>query len=205
MTSLPIDEWIGGLAGHMSTESAQGIGSFLSTYRISTKSLQPWLLLDGNHYTRSLLLETPRWQCVLMCWNGEQRTRVHDHNGLPAWLTLVCGRLAVRNFVVEPKRGDGSIFRVEETASLTLDGGEIDCPAQAEAGVHEVRNASIGTQCAVSVHIYRQPMKTCGTYDPCTGRYQRMPLSFDRNLTKQFAQFGPAAPSVPPMMMGTPA
>jgi cysteine dioxygenase len=187
MTSLPLAEWIEGLAAQLDMDADQSIGAFLGSYRIRAESVRPWLLLDSNRYTRSLLLDSARWQCVLMCWNSGQRTPVHDHNGLPAWATLVIGSLGVRDFVVAPARPDRSIFQVEESGSVTLDGGAIDCPAHAEAGVHEVRNASASSQCAVSVHIYRQPMKCCGTYDPATGRYQRVPLSFDRNLTAQFA------------------
>ena len=79
------------------------------------------------------------------------------------------------------------MFRIEESASLALDDGESECPAQAEASVHEVRNAGQGSQYAVSVHLYGQPMASCGTYDPCSGRYRRVALSIDRNLSDHFA------------------
>jgi len=187
MTALPLGEWIEGLTGQLSIDANRDIGAYLRGYRITPESVEPCLLLDANHYTRSLLFNTPLWQCVLMCWNAGQRTPVHDHDGHPAWVSLVRGRLGVRNFVVAPQQPDRSLFRIEESASLALDDGESECPAQAEASVHEVRNASSGSQYAVSVHLYGQPMASCGTYDPCSGRYRRVALSIDRNLSGQFA------------------
>ena len=186
MTALPLGEWIEGLTGQLSIDANRDIGAYLRGYRITPESVKPCLLLDANHYTRSLLFNTPLWQCVLMCWNAGQRTPVHDHDGHPAWVSLVRGRLGVRNFVVAPQ-ADQTMFRIEESASLALDDGESECPAQAEASVHEVRNAGQGSQYAVSVHLYGQAMASCGTYDPGNGRYRRVALSIDRDLSDLFA------------------
>lgn len=187
MTALSLGEWIEGFLIHANGNPDRGIGSFLRSYRVSAASVEPWVLLDPRHYTRSLLFQTRQWQGVLMCWSPGQRTTVHDHNQRPAWATLVRGKLAVRNFSATPTDADGTVFRIDEMSAAVLDDSESDCPAQAEAGIHEIRHGGRGPD-AVSVHVYRRPMDSCGTYDLVSGRYRRVALAVDRDLS---AQFGP--------------
>jgi len=182
MTGLSLRNWLEGLVAQLHANPGPAIARYFARYRVALDSLEPWLHFDPVHYTRSLLYQSPRWQCVLMCWDAGQRTAVHDHNGLPAWISLMEGRLCVRNFLLRRRDPTHSLCELEEVEGVVLDREKLDCPTGAEAGIHEVCNSAKGARRAVSIHIYGRPMTDCGVYDMDNGAYRRMPLLFDRDL-----------------------
>lgn len=187
MTVLSLEDWLQGLAAQLHANGSAAIARYLARHRVAWGSLEPWLHFGADHYTRSLLYQSPRWQCVLMCWDLDQRTPVHDHNELPAWISLMAGQLRVRNFVLKRRDPMHSLCELEEVEGAVLDCDKLESPTEAEAGIHEVCNSASSARRAVSIHIYGRPMADCGIYDIDSGAFRRKQLLFDRDVRAHFS------------------
>lgn len=90
----------------------------------------------------------------LLSWLPGQGTGLHDHGGSSGVFTVVSGELHELSLVVSPLRRAGARERVLRTGTTRAFGASY---------VHEVTN--MGTEPAVSVHVYAPRLTTMNMYD----------------------------------------
>ena len=101
------------------------------------------------------LAATQDMEVWLLSWLPGQGTGLHDHGGSSGVFTVVSGELHERSLVVTPLRRAGARERV-----LTPGTQRVFGPTY----VHEVTN--MGTEPAVSVHVYAPRLESMTMYDP---------------------------------------
>jgi len=63
--------------------------------------------LSASHFTRVLVGQSERWMLILTCWDKDQGTPIHDHQGSYNWIKVLEGNLLEENYRCRvPLEGD---------------------------------------------------------------------------------------------------
>lgn len=135
-----------------------------------------------GHYARRLLHPDPtgRYTVICMTWGAGQGTPLHDHGDSWGSVGVYRGRIRVTPYEVEEAGADDGLWRFAA-------GGPVEATSGAAASVvpptdhHTIENPFDET--AISIHVYRGRMETCGVYlptdSPGTYRREQKTLVFD--------------------------
>jgi cysteine dioxygenase len=107
---------------------------------------------DG--YARNLILRTPTFELLVLCWLPGQETVPHDHGGNVGAVRVVRGTLGSRLFKAE----DGKPAAI--VADDRLMSGEVALAGRDD--IHQLGNYT--DEELVTIHVYSRPLSVIGTY-----------------------------------------
>ena len=121
---------------------------------------------SGDRYIRHPILLWDDWEVMLIAWQSGQITPIHDHRGVMGGMVVMSGRLSEERFATPSGRPE-----------LT------DCRARPEGDLSDIGPTALHrltplTARAVSLHVYRPPLRTMGVWD-ANGMVSIMPSAFD--------------------------
>jgi cysteine dioxygenase len=114
-------------------------------------------------YTRNLVGRTEAYELLVLCWEPDVESPIHDHAGQHCWMAVLEGRIEEVHYEW-PAAGSAGPLR--ERGARTFDPGRV---AYIDDGIalHLVRPAD-GRR-AVSLHLYARPIEACSAFDARTG------------------------------------
>jgi len=119
-----------------------------------------------HQYMRHPILLWEDWEVMLIAWESGQVTPIHDHRGVMGSMAVLSGGLAEERFTTAgnlPRLADD---RVRPEGDLS------------EIGPTVLHRLAPTTPRAVSLHIYRPPLRTMGIWDE-GGMREIRPSAFD--------------------------
>ena len=142
---------------------------FLGAHLIEPASLETYVRLEGERYTRHLVFKDTAVEILVLCWPRGSHAPIHGHEGELCWARVERGRLRFTSYR-ELARNPLRLAPVGEP----LDGwpGHVDGPAD----IHAVE--TVGED-AVSLHVYVKPYDECDIYDLAQGVVRRARLTYD--------------------------
>jgi cysteine dioxygenase len=184
---LTISDWVQNLAAipdrDFTLENVQG---FILHHAIRPESLEKYLFFSKGSYTRNLIFKNDMFECMAICWEVGQFSRIHNHRDQNCWMSAPIGRLKVQNFRVQDRHSDG-----EHCGTCNLvatDIYEMDAAHPAYVNplepVHQVLNLPEFNQRAVSIHVYSKPFDMCEVYYRDKGTYADVPLHYTSEYGK---------------------
>jgi cysteine dioxygenase len=184
---LVIDDWVKNLAaipeGNFTLENVQ---DFILHHAVRPESLEKYLFFSKGCYTRNLIFKNDMFECMAICWEVGQFSRIHNHRDQNCWMSAPIGRLKVQNFRVQDRHSDG-----EHCGTCNLvatDIYEMDAAHPAYVNplepVHQVLNLPEYNQRAVSIHVYSKPFDMCEVYYRDKGTYADVPLHYTSEYGK---------------------
>lgn len=132
----------------------------------AVKSVQ----FSDDHYTRTVIFLNDSIEVLLVAWMPGQSSVIHNHEGNSCLWTVIHGSLSERKFEWENKTK--SLNFIDSTEVLK-DERSFDDDA---SFFHQVQNTSNNR--AVSLHIYKKPLKTCTIFDVGTSKLSKMAISY---------------------------
>jgi len=142
------------------------VASLLARYASEHQDWRRWALFDKSCYTRNLVHREEQFELLLLCWDAEQVSPIHNHEGQRCWMAVLEG--AVRETLFKLPAGDSKTPAPLETgASRECPRGQVAFITD-EIALHEI--ASAGGKPAVSLHLYSRPFSSCQVYERDTGR-----------------------------------
>jgi cysteine dioxygenase len=131
--------------------------------------------LDGD-YARNLVLRTPHFELLVLCWRPGQASTIHDHAGSLNAIRVRSGELTSRVFRPVPGAapGAGPVALASEDdvrpgeALLGVDRG----------GIHQLGNTT--DEPLVTVHVYAPPLLALTVYDTVS------PVAETRSLRRSY-------------------
>jgi cysteine dioxygenase len=185
--SLPILEWVDGLVAIPERDFAiERVHSFISQHPIQPDSLNKYLFFSKANYTRNLIFKNNVFECIAICWEVGQISRIHNHRGQNCWMATPIGRLRVQNFLVEDRDASRASCRIVPADAYEMNAAQ---PAFVDpaAPVHQVLNLSEFHQRAASIHVYSKPFDSCEIYLRERGSYADVPLHY----TSEYGKLNP--------------
>lgn len=135
------------------------VADLLGRYAEDNGEWREWTFFETEGYTRNLVHRCGEFELLLLCWNTDQTSPIHDHAGQQCWMAVLDG-------VVEEVHYREKAEGVVEGAVRRFQKGQVAF-IQDEIALHLVR-AGAGTR-GVSLHLYSNPIDGCRIYEPQTG------------------------------------
>jgi cysteine dioxygenase len=185
---ISIADWVAGLAAIPEKNfNLKTVQDYVIQHPVEPGSLEKYMFFSKGSYTRNLIFKNTLFECMTLCWEAGQHSRIHNHRDQNCWMAAPIGRLHVRNYRVEklnPATGDCTIT---PTDIYQLDGSHPAFVNPMEP-VHEVMNLAEFNERAVSVHIYSKPFDSCEVYYHDRNKYADVPLFY----TSEYGKLNPA-------------
>ncbi len=188
METLPILSWVEGLKAIPERDfTIERVHAYLCRNAIEPESLQKYLFFSKGNYTRNLIFKNEIFECMAICWEIGQASRIHNHRDQNCWMATPIGRLRIQNYRVEHRDASLGACRIVPTDQVEMNPSRpafVD-PAQP---VHEVSNPAEFAARAVSIHVYSRPFDSCEIYQREQGTYNDVPLFY----TSEYGNLNPA-------------
>jgi cysteine dioxygenase len=174
---VTIDDFAAGLAAIPEERfTDEGVLQYLRANPVDPATLNPYAWFCGEKYTRNLILRTPLFELIAICWEIGQVSSIHNHRGQRCWMAIAYGKVQVQNFRLVRCDAAAQTCELEPTNRFLIDAatpGEVD----PEEPIHLVANPAAFGSRAVTLHIYSLPFDTCEVYDLKNKRYADVQLS----------------------------
>jgi len=185
-----IADWVKELAKIPERDfTLENVQSFVMQHHVRPDSIDKYLFWSKGNYTRNLIFKNDIFECMTICWEIGQFSRIHNHRDQNCWMSAPIGRLKVQNFRVEDRNASAEncgtcrlvpteVFEMNATNPVYVN---------PEEPVHQVLNLAEYNQRAVSIHIYSKPFDVCEIYQHEKGTYADVPLHY----TSEFGRLNP--------------
>ncbi len=188
MEKLAISDWVEGLAAIPEHDfTIPRVHEFVSSRGVIPETLDKYLFFSKGNYTRNLIFKNPVFECIAICWETGQGSRIHNHRGQNCWMATPIGRLRVQNFHVEKRDAARGSCSLTPTDAFDMDPEHPSYVDPAEP-VHQVLNLAEFNQRAVSLHVYSRPYDSCEIYLREKGTYMDVPLHY----TSEYGRLNPS-------------
>jgi cysteine dioxygenase len=175
---LSIADWVAGLVAiPASVFTFENVQDYLHHHAVRPETLEKYCFFSKGSYTRNLIFKNAAFECMAICWEIGQASRVHNHRDQNCWMSTPIGRLRVQNFRVDDRDTAHGTCKILPTGTQDMDATHPACVNPFEP-VHQVLNLAEFNQRAVSVHVYSKPFDTCEVYLRDKGVYSDVPLFY---------------------------
>ena len=184
---LLITDWVKNLSDIPERDFTLGnVQDYILQHPVRPDSLDKYLYFSKGCYTRNLIFRNDVFECMAICWEIGQSSRIHNHRDQNCWMSAPIGRLKVQNFRVEDRTaadGRSGTCRLVPTEIYEMDAAH---PAYVNPlePVHQVLNLPEFNCRAVSIHVYSKPFDTCEVYLRDQGTYSDVPLHYTSEYGK---------------------
>ena len=184
---LAIADWVNNLAAIPDRNfTLENVQDFIQRHIVRPETLEKYLFFSKGGYTRNLIFKNHMFECMTICWEIGQFSRIHNHRDQNCWMSAPIGRLKVQNFRVDNHNAADLTCQLTPTDIYEMDAAH---PAYVNPlePVHQVLNLAEYNQRAVSIHVYSKPFDMCEVYYRDKGTYADVPLHY----TSEFGQLHP--------------
>jgi cysteine dioxygenase len=173
-----VSEWVKNLAAIRESDfTLENVQNYILHHAIRPESLDKYLFFSKGCYTRNLIFKNDIFECMAICWEVGQFSRIHNHRDQNCWMSTPIGRLKVQNFRVDDRDVSSGTCHLTPTEIYEMDATH---PAYVNPlePVHQVLNLPEFNQRAVSIHVYSKPFDMCEVYYRDQGTYADVPLHY---------------------------
>jgi len=184
---LTISDWVKGLAVIPDRDfTLENVQDYVMRHHVKPETLDKYLFFSKGNYTRNLIFKNDVFECMTICWEIGQQSRIHNHRDQNCWMCAPIGRLRVQNYRVDQRDTAHSTCHIVPTDLLDMDA---DHPryVNPKEPVHAVINPAEFAQRAVSIHVYSKPFDSCEIYLKDRGTYSDVPLHY----TSEYGKLNP--------------
>ncbi|HWZ99342.1 MAG TPA: cysteine dioxygenase family protein [Candidatus Dormibacteraeota bacterium] len=187
---LSISDWVKNLAAIPARDfSLENVQDYITRHHVRPETLDKYCYFSKGCYTRNLIFKNDLFECMSICWEIGQFSRVHNHRDQNCWMSAPIGRLKVQNFRVEDRHA--SAVHSGTCRLVATDIYEMNAANPVHVNplepVHQVLNLSEYNERAVSIHIYSKPFDSCEVYQLEKGTYGDVPLHY----TSEYGRLNP--------------
>ena len=144
--------------------------AILKTMKLPIAAFEKHATWSETCYTRNCIVENENFELILICWENEQVTAIHDHGGEECWVYFIEGEF--REHIYSQNNGE------ELSVVKTTDAKAGDVTYMVDfMGFHSLENRS--NKRSMSLHLYAKPIKNCNVYDSKKNEFVRKELSYD--------------------------
>ncbi|MGC2802811.1 MAG: cysteine dioxygenase family protein, partial [Candidatus Acidiferrum sp.] len=159
------------------------VQDYIIQHAVRPETLDKYCFFSKGNYTRNLIFKNDLFECMTICWEIGQNSRIHNHRDQNCWMSAPIGRLKVQNFRVENKDASCGTCKIVPTEIYEMDGAHPVHVNPLEP-VHQVLNLPEFNRRAVSIHVYSKPFDSCEVYTREKGTYGDVPLHYTSEYGK---------------------
>lgn len=130
-------------------------------------------------YARTLVHRCERFEVLVLHWDSDAPTAIHDHGGALCWLAIASGEMLVENFRRCDNGASPGYARIAFEGRAQLHSGEIDY-RQDDFSLHRCVSGKEG---AVTLHVYAHPLDEFQIFDESNERCSLARSQYDAVLS----------------------
>jgi predicted metal-dependent enzyme (double-stranded beta helix superfamily) len=122
VAQLAISDWVENLAAIPDGEfTLENIHNYLLNNHIQAESLAKYCYFSKGNYTRNLIFKNALFECMTVCWEVGQASRIHNHRDQNCWMVVPIGRLRVQNYRVDHRDATRATCDLIPTEVIEMD------------------------------------------------------------------------------------
>lgn len=123
---------------------------------LDEEELNNFAFWDKDQYTRNCIKRTNDYELLLLCWEKDQETPIHCHNGEECWVYLASGKIYEERFQKDDNDQPYPVDKQKmEDSGVSYMNDEM--------GYHLLKNLEDGR--SMTLHLYVEPIDQCSVYD----------------------------------------
>lgn len=131
-----------------------------------------YIHFSKKKYVRTCVAKNKHFELILIAWEKEQKTAIHEHDGSEAWVYVLKGAFEETRYETKPDSEDlvfvkKTIFK-DKMFSFMEKGNKC---------FHTLKNIADGR--SLSLHLYKKPIRVCKVYDEKTEKLIQKKLAYD--------------------------
>ncbi len=142
--------------------------------RLSDELIESRIRFSDDEYARNLVLRTPQFELLVLCWQPGQHSTIHDHAGSLNAIRVRSGELTSRTF--RPVAGAAAGAGPVELVSEDRIGPGQPLIGVDRNGIHQL--ADEAAEPLVTVHVYAPPLLELAVYDTASPEVERRTLRY---------------------------
>jgi cysteine dioxygenase len=171
MSSEPVQDLLNELDRELDADPrGPGVARILQEYAEQHDDWRRYVHFSSETYTRNLIRASDAYELIVLCWDANQASPIHDHGGMRCWMSVLEGN--IRETLFDTPAAEGAV--PVQRSRKTLSRGQVAFITD-DVGLHEI--ASEGGR-GVSLHLYATPIRSCRTFCPDTGAVQTKVLTY---------------------------
>lgn len=175
---LTVTDWVEGLTAIPDRDfTLERVQDYIRRHSVRRETLDKYCYFSKGNYTRNLIFKNNVFECMTICWEVGQASRIHNHRDQNCWMSAPIGRLRVQNFLVDERDSSRGTCHLVPTDTYEMDAMHPVYVNPLEP-VHQVLNLPEFNQRAVSIHVYSKPFDSCEVYQRERGTYADVPLHY---------------------------
>ena len=125
---------------------------------------------SAEHYTRNCIVDSEKFELILICWDAGQATPIHDHGGEECWVKVIQGEFKE------------TIYKENEAGALHVVKTAVSRPNEVTymkgfMGFHAFENVS--NKKSMSLHLYAKPIRKCRIFHTESKTFLQKELHYD--------------------------
>lgn len=136
----------------LNQSTASNHAKLLKNLNIPLSDFERFATWDNKGYTRNCIYRNDSYELILLCWNKDDATPIHSHDGQNCWVYQIQGELTEIRY---EKVDGGDLI---ETNRTILDEGKLSFMNK-KMGYHKLSNITEGR--AMTLHAYVLPINSC--------------------------------------------
>ncbi len=158
------------LVQQLNNAPSDQFSSILEKIDIPTSDFDSYATWCKEDYTRNCIARTSDYEMILLCWDKNIKTAIHDHGGQDCWVYQVQGKIEETLYDnLDPKGLKNPTVQTIGEGDLTYMNDEM--------GYHTLENISDSR--SLTLHIYNSPIETCQIFDEEEKRLNEVEMSYD--------------------------
>mgnify|MGYP000005816571 CR=1 FL=1 len=121
-------------------------------------------------YTRNCIINNEQFELILLCWEKEQITPIHDHGGEECWVKVIEGEFR-ETIYKEDEKGELNVVKsaISKANDVTY--------MKDFMGFHSLENLS--NKRSMSLHFYAKPIRNCNVFDENSGAFVNKEMTYN--------------------------
>ncbi len=137
------------------SEGSKSIIDVMLNLTIDREKFEEYYTWNPDRYTRNVLARNDDFEALLICWEKDQSSPIHDFNAQEAWIRPIEGKLREERFIINKEKD-----KLDKVSNVVL--GKSEFSYMNQIGIHRYSNAYEGR--SVSLNIYRSPVTEWHVY-----------------------------------------
>jgi len=138
---------------------------------VSFEAFESW---SEGQYTRNCIFKNEEFELILICWDRNQETSIHNHDGEDCWVYIIEGEIEEVFYNFEDNG------KLKKLRSQIVTNGTTSF-INDKIGLHKLRNNSDAK--TKSLHLYAKPIGKCRSYCEESGVFEEKNLTYDNELS----------------------
>jgi len=134
----------------------KAIDQILENLAIPLEAFDEFQKWKTEGYSRNYIYKSEEFELLLVCWNKNNASVIHDHGGQKCWVYQLDGEIMENRYDLDDN------LNLKRTMTHVYKKGDYSFMDES-MGFHNLANTS--TDRAVTLHVYMSPILSCNVYD----------------------------------------